>query len=157
MGEGQASVISLEEIFMLSKIENDFHGWLLGQASALRSRDYESLDWDRLAEELEAIGARERRELNERLKNLLLHLLKFKYQPAHMHRYRRWRSSVREQIEDILVYSPGIFGSRRDAVLAVAYGRARQKAADKSGLPLETFPLACPWPYEQIVDPDFFS
>jgi len=144
---------------MLSKIENDFHDWLLDQASALRSRDYESLDWDRLAEELEAMGARERRELNERLKNLLLHLLKFKYQSAQMHRHRSWRSSVREareQIEDILADSPGIFGGRRDAVLAVAYGRARQKAADESELPLDTFPPACPWPYEQIVDPDFF-
>jgi hypothetical protein len=61
-------------------IEDDFHGWLLDQAAALRARDYESLDWDHLAEELETMGARERRELNERLKNLLLHLLKFKYQ-----------------------------------------------------------------------------
>jgi Domain of unknown function DUF29 len=30
-------------------IETDFHGWLLDQATALRARDYESLDWDHLA------------------------------------------------------------------------------------------------------------
>jgi hypothetical protein len=102
---------------MLSKIDNDFHGWLLDRASALRSRDYESLDWDRLAEQLKAMRARERRELNERSKNLLLHLLKFKYQPAQMHRHRSWRSSVREvreQIEDILADSPGIFGGQQE-------------------------------------------
>jgi Domain of unknown function DUF29 len=49
-------------------IEEDFHGWLLGQAAALRAQDYEELDWDHLAEELEIMGARERRELNEHLK-----------------------------------------------------------------------------------------
>jgi hypothetical protein len=140
-------------------IEEDFHGWLLDQAAALRARDHESLDYDHLAEELEIMGARERRELNERLKNLLLHLLKFKYQPTQVHRHRSWRSSVREareQIEDILADSPGIYGGRRNEVLALAYARARQKAADQSGLPIETFPLVCPWPYEQVIDPDFF-
>ncbi|MBV8890933.1 MAG: DUF29 domain-containing protein [Acidobacteriaceae bacterium] len=140
-------------------IEEDFHGWLLDQAAALRARDYEALDWDRLAEEVELMGARERRELNERLKNLLWHLLKFKYQPTQIQRHRSWRSSVREareQIEDILADSPGIFGGRRDKVLAVAYTRARQKAADQSGQPLAIFPEECPWTYEQVVDEDFF-
>ena len=65
-------------------IETDFHGWLLDQAAALRARDYESLDWDNLAEELELMGARERRELRSELKILLLHLLKLKFQPSQL-------------------------------------------------------------------------
>jgi DNA-binding SARP family transcriptional activator len=119
---GPASVQSMV------KIDDDFHGWLLAQASALRQQHYSLLDWDHLADELEAMAARDRRELKERLKNLLLHLLKFKFQADELHRHNSWRSSVREaceQISDILEDSPGIFQGKRDAVLAIAYGRAR--------------------------------
>jgi hypothetical protein len=41
-------------------------------------------------------------------------------------------------------------------VLEEVYGRARRKASRESGLALETFPPACPWTYDQIIDPDFF-
>jgi type II secretory pathway component PulM len=85
-------------------METDFHGWLLDQAAALRARDYESLDWDHLAEELELMGARERRELKSELKILLLHLLKLRFQPGQLHRHHSWRNSIveaREQLADI--------------------------------------------------------
>ena len=85
-------------------IDTDFHGWLLDQAAALRARDHEALDWDHLAEELELMGARERRELRSELKILLLHLLKLKFQPGQLHRHHSWRNSIveaREQIADI--------------------------------------------------------
>jgi hypothetical protein len=140
-------------------IETDFHGWLLDQAAALRARDYESLDWDHLAEELELMGARERRELRSELKILLLHLLKLRFQPVQLHRHHSWRNSIveaREQIADIIKDSPGIFQGKRDEVLGDVYVRARDKAARESRLPLNTFPDACPWMYEQVIDPDFF-
>jgi len=140
-------------------IETDFHGWLLDQAAALRARDYESLDWDHLAEELELMGARERRELRSELKILLLHLLKLKFQPDQLHRHHSWRNSIveaREQISDITKDSPGIFQGKRDEVLADVYVRARDKAARETRLPLGTFPEACPWTYAQVIDPEFF-
>jgi hypothetical protein len=139
-------------------LKTDFHGWLLDQAAALRARDYESLDWDHLAEELELMGARERRELKSELKILLLHLLKLKFQPGELHRHS-WRNSIveaREQITDITKDSPGIFQGKRDEVLAEVYVRARDKAARESRLPPSTFPETCPWTYDQIIDPDFF-
>jgi len=141
------------------KIDDDFHGWLLAQAAALRQQHHFLLDWQHLAEELEAMAARDRRELKERLKNLLLHLLKLKFQPGELHRHHSWRSSVREareQISDILEDSPGIFQGKRDAVLASAYSRARDKAADDSGLAIDLFPVECPWSFDQIMQHDFF-
>jgi len=141
-------------------METDFHGWLLDQAAALRARDYESLDWDHLAEELELMGACERRELSSELKILLLHLLKLKFQPGQIHRHHSWRNSIveaREQIADITKDSPGIFQGKCDDVLAEVYVRARDKAARESRLPPGTFPETCPWTYDQIIiDPDFF-
>lgn len=43
--------------------ELDFYAWLNRQAQVLRSRESESLDWDHLAEEIEAMAAGEKREL----------------------------------------------------------------------------------------------
>lgn len=56
--------------------ELDFYAWLNQQAQVLRSRESESLDWDHLAEEIEAMAAGEKRELTSHLKTLLVHLLK---------------------------------------------------------------------------------
>jgi hypothetical protein len=79
---------------ILLDLKTDFHGWLLEHAAALRARDYESLDWYHLAEELELMGAPERRELRSELKTLLLHLLKLKFQPGQLHRHHSWRNSI---------------------------------------------------------------
>jgi hypothetical protein len=40
--------------------------------------------------------------------------------------------------------------------LATAYRHAREDAADETGLPLATFPEACPWPLAQVLDEDFW-
>lgn len=113
-------------------IDNDFHGWLLDQAAALRARDYESLDWDHLAEELELMGARERRELKDRLITLQEHLLKLKFEPTEVHRHNSWRNTIeetRERIGDILQDSPGIFQGKPEQMLAETYERSRKAAA----------------------------
>jgi Domain of unknown function DUF29 len=140
-------------------IEDDFHGWLIDQAAALRARDYESLDWDHLAEELEIMAAQERRQMKERLITLQEHLLKLKFEPAEVQRHNSWRNTIeetRERIADIIEDSPGVFRGERDEVLAETYGRARKAAVRSSGLPLSTFPEECPWTYEQMMDEEFF-
>jgi uncharacterized protein DUF29 len=94
------------------KIQHDFHAWLLDQAAALRARDYEALDWDHLADELESMAVGERREMKNRLITLLMHLLKLKFQPEEVWRHNSWRSSIieaRRQIRNILEDSPGAF------------------------------------------------
>jgi hypothetical protein len=80
-------------------INEDFHGWLLDQAAVLRTRDFEALDCEHLAEELELMAARERREMQSELKNLLLHLLKLKFEPGEVHRYNSWCNSIEEGVD----------------------------------------------------------
>ncbi len=61
--------------------ERDYYSWALEQAQALRARRTEALDWENLAEEVEGLGRGEVRELESRLEVLLVHLLKWRYQP----------------------------------------------------------------------------
>jgi len=63
-----------------SHYEQDFFAWSQEQAKLLRARRYSELDSDHLLEELESMGARERRELVNRLKILLAHLLRWQFQ-----------------------------------------------------------------------------
>ena len=82
--------------------ELDFYAWLNRQAQALRSHDSEFLDWDHLAEEIEAMGASQKRELTSHLKTLLTHLLKWNWEPDK--RSLSWKNSVenaRDELSDL--------------------------------------------------------
>ncbi len=142
------------------RIEDDFHGWLLDQASALREQRHSALDLEHLAEELEAMAARERRELKNQLKRLLIHLLKLKAQPDARNRHHSWITSVRnarEALQDLLADSPGIFAGERDQVLTECYSRAVRQAADEAHLPESDFPPVCPWTFDKIMEDEFFA
>jgi hypothetical protein len=68
------------------------------------------------------------------------------YQPDH--RGASWRTSIsnaRAEIADRLEDQPSI-GPLVPFLLASAYPRARRLAATETGLPVATFPDACPWP-----------
>ena len=65
--------------------EQDFYAWLLDQADVLRAYRPSFLDWAGVAEELEAMGASEKRELKSRLIMLTAHLLKWRYARAHFY------------------------------------------------------------------------
>jgi Domain of unknown function DUF29 len=133
--------------------ESDLYEWTKEQADALRRRAPNALDWDNLAEEIEALGTSQRGEIRSRLKVLLVHLLKWKYQPE----WRRgsWRGSIREagdQIDDVLDDNPSLRTYPADC-LPKAYARARLKTLDQTGL--LSLPEACPCTIDEILDGDF--
>ena len=85
--------------------ETDFHAWALQNASMLRQGRLDELDIEHIAEELEGMSASERRELLNRLQVLLLHLLKYQYQPER--RGKSWLLTISHQrtaIERLLDY-----------------------------------------------------
>ena len=133
--------------------ESDLYEWTKEQADALRRRASNSLDWDNLAEEIESLGTSQRSEIRSRLKVLLVRLLKWKYQPEW--RCGSWRGSIREardQIDDVLEDNPSLRDYPAEC-LPKAYGRARMKALDESGL--LHFPEACPWTIDEILSGEF--
>jgi hypothetical protein len=133
----------------------DFYAWTQAQAKALRAKDWNALDLEHLAEEIESLGASDRRAIRSHLRILLMHRLKWTYQPDK--RSESWKSSMytaRIFIEETVQDSPSLRGFLPEA-LAWAYVRARQDAADETGLPLTTFPETCPWSLDQLQEPVF--
>ncbi len=72
--------------------QQDFYLWTESTANLLREAKFSQLDLVNLIEEVESMGRSEKRELKSRLIILLMHLLKWKYQPAK--RSHSWRSTI---------------------------------------------------------------
>src|SRR5712692_2353470 len=134
-GDGNLGICDVGERSV--RIDEDFYSWLLDQAGALRDKRVLSLDWDHLAEELEAMAAVERRELLSRLTTLYEHMLKWQYEPQELQRRSRgWRLTItrsRTEIRRLLDYSPGL-KSRLEEFAAAAYTDARRQAGEAMGL-----------------------
>jgi Domain of unknown function DUF29 len=146
------------------KIDDDFHGWLLDQASALRRQKIGSLDWKHLAEELEAMAAAERRELLRRLTTLFAHMLKIQYQAQELQRRgRSWRLTVlrsRTEIRRLLDQSPGLKGQLK-SFADEAYRDARRHAGEEMNLARHEWerrlPAELPWSVDQALDFEFMT
>lgn len=139
-----------------SLYESDFYAWANEQAALLRAGKLSAADIGNIAEEIESMGRSEKRELVNRLAVLLLHLLKWRYQPKR--RGSSWEATIRTQrlqLRDHLADSPSL-KARLDEAIASAYERAIIVAADETGLAEDTFPTACPWPFERLMDADFW-
>ena len=87
----------------------DFHAWATESAALIRQGNFAELDFNHIAEELESMGASERRELQNRLQILLMHLLKHHFQPER--RGKSWKLTIihqRTAIERLLKQSPSL-------------------------------------------------
>lgn len=141
---------------MTSLYEQDFHAWSNEQAALLRAGRLSEADIPNIIEEIESMGRGERRELVNRLVILLLHLLKWRYQPAL--RGNSWRLSIKEQrirLASHLADNPSL-KSKLDEALAQAYRLAAIEAERETGLSESSFPKVCPFSFEQLMDDSFW-
>jgi hypothetical protein len=75
-----------------SLYDTDYVAWLSEQVAHLRAGRLHELDVGNVAEELESLAKQERRQIENRLEVLILHLLKWDHQPGQ--RSNQWRSTV---------------------------------------------------------------
>jgi hypothetical protein len=140
----------------LTPYEVDYAQWCAEQGALLREGRLSDLDRENLAEEIESLGRSERGEIENRLNVLLVHLLKWKFQPEG--RSGSWKATVLEQrgrLKRRLTDSPSL-KRYPEEILAEEYEIARLKASGETGLSEEVFPSNCPFRIAEILDPSFF-
>ena len=74
----------------------DFYAWCLTTAQLVRTGQWEEIDAEALAEELESLGKSQKRELESRLEGLVMHLLKWAHQPWRRRESHSWYDTIRE-------------------------------------------------------------
>lgn len=136
--------------------DKDFYAWSLQSADLLRQRKFSELDIEHIAEEIESMGNRDKRELINRLAVLVAHLLKWQYQPSR--RSKSWKLTVKEQriqVLQLLEESPSL---KHEITLKfnAAYEQAIVMAEIETGLEESIFPKECPFLLDQCLDHNFF-
>jgi Domain of unknown function DUF29 len=136
--------------------EQDFYLWTQEQIALLREGKWHELDREHLIEEMADLGQSARKELRSYLEGLVLHLLKWRYQPDYQ--TRSWRDSIvenRARVPDCLTESPSL-RPQLPILLQECYPHAQRQAARQTRLPLTIFPETCPWTVEQVLDAAFW-
>lgn len=135
--------------------ETDFYTWTIEQAAALRDGRLSELDIANLVEEIEDLGREVFSKLRSSFRVILLHMLKWDYQPER--RSRSWTLSIlnhRLDIADVIEENPSLRRRQAEAI-EKAYRRARIEAADETGLRIPTFPDACPYSLDEVLNRPF--
>jgi hypothetical protein len=135
--------------------ENDFYAWALEIAQLIKDKQFDKIDVEHLAEEVESMGAVTRNALESHLIELMLHLLKWQFQPKR--KGSSWQKSIGKQrigIDKVLKQNPSLkyqYQQRIDE----CYVYAKRYAAVETKLPISTFPETCPYSVEQLFDFEF--
>jgi hypothetical protein len=120
-----------------------------------------------LAEELEGLARSEKRELENRLEELLMHLLKWQYQPQKRQEGHSWLDSVRKQRGALarLLRDHHALRTQVPELLDEIYPGARAGAIEemedrgplrRHEIARHPLPLPCPWTDAQVLDDDFW-
>ena len=136
--------------------ERDFYSWLMEQARFVREGRWSAVDRDNLAEEIESLGKSFANELRSRYGTLVMHLLKWQFQPDQ--RSNSWMGTVRREriaIAKHLRDNPGL-KPRREELLADSYDVAVQGAVAETNLAPDRFPTTCPYTLDEVMDPEFW-
>ncbi len=138
-----------------SRYEDDFVRWCFDQAELLRRNRLTALDAPNLIEELESMGNEQRHALRSSYRLIMMHLLKWQFQPEK--RTRSWRVTItreRVNVSDREKDSKTL-RDQADALVTDAYRGAVLRAADETGLARDVFPTDCPYALDQLRDPDW--
>jgi Domain of unknown function DUF29 len=145
----------------VSLYDSDFFEWTQNAAEDLRRRRVTEADIEHIAEEIEDLGKRDRRETRSRMTVLLVHLLKWAAQPA-CRKGGTWLATINEQrgeIEGVLEQSPSL---RNDLIqqLPAIFRKAASRAARETNLPLSVFLTPDRLPgvtdLDRLLSEDFF-
>lgn len=132
----------------------DFYTWAKHQANMIRLGCWGEVDIENVVEELESMGKQQKHNLISFLKQLIMHLLKWKYQKEK--RSNSWINTIenqRQEIEYLMEESPSLKSSY-DECVQKAYKFAVKMASAKTGLNKRIFPEQNP--FERLLEENYF-
>jgi hypothetical protein len=144
--------------------DRNYTEWAKRNAELLQARRFSEVDIEHLIDELGDMSKSDQRELENRLRVLLSHLLKWQYQSRKLEERwkefdgKSWRNTIihqRTQIHANFDLHPSVRRLLGETITA-AYPVAARLAAKETGLPASTFPKTCPYSEQQILDDDFY-
>jgi hypothetical protein len=142
----------------MANYNGDIIAWANEQARLLRAGQFDALDIEHIADEIEDVGKSEKSEFESRMAVLLAHLLKWQYQPER--RGASWQKTIKEQRKGLtrrLTKTPSLKADLRDIDWwSEVWTDALDIATRETGRWYEAFPDACPWSFDQIMNPEFW-
>lgn len=141
---------------MSVRYEEDFYGWAMANALLLKEGKINQADLEHISEELETLGRSERREFISRLSQVIMHLLKWQFQPNLQS--KSWQVTLREQrrrVRRVLKENPSLQAKVEECMLE-AYEDALDDAIKETGLDEKIFPNNCPYTFEVCLNDSFF-
>jgi hypothetical protein len=135
--------------------DSDFFEWTQHSAELIRQGRLNEADLEHIAEEIEDMGKRDRREVRSRLIVLIAHLLKWQLQPER--RTPSWRGTIieqRQQLDLVFQDSPSLV-DLAEHELPLIYTRAARRALAETGLASDRLPPECPYSETEILDSRF--
>jgi Domain of unknown function DUF29 len=133
-----------------AEYEIDILAWTEQQAALLRQRSANALDWDNIAEEIEAVGRHELRTCKSLLRQAMRHMLKAQAWPD-----ARDASTWRADAEDFREQAAETFtpSMRQKIDLAALYARERARLPTENDGQAPTCSVAetCPWSLDQLL------
>ena len=133
--------------------ETDVVAWANEQAEHIRAGHFNQLDLTHIAEEIEDVGKSEQRELASRMAVLLMHLLKFQYQPDK--RTNSWTTTIktpRRLLVRRLQKTPSLSPMLTDPEwIDEMWVDATAAAEKETGIDIGAFPEICPWVMADVL------
>ena len=139
-----------------SQYSKDFYAWALNSAKLLRQGKFKEIDVEHIAEEMESMGGREKRELEHRLEILIMHLLKWQVQIYS--RSNSWKATIKEQrrrIKRVLKENPSL-KPKLPGEFSYAYETAIIMASAETNIPEKDFPKNPSFDLEDCLSDKFF-
>ncbi len=140
---------------MGTNYETDVVAWANEQAALLRSGQFSAIDIENIAEEILDVGKSEQRELESRMAVLLVHFLKWQFQPER--RGSSWETTIQGQRNSIkrrIQKTPSLKASLADADWWCDAWIDGLVLAERETL-LNDLPKTCPWSVEEILSEDW--
>lgn len=137
--------------------EQDYILWLQETYRLLERHQIDQLDLEHLKEEILGLGNEQRRKVDSYLRQLLIHLLLYRYWQTEKDRCAKgWQNEIdnfRFELE-LLLRSKTLYNYFLQEI-EVIYLKARRQAIKTSELASNLFPQSCPFSADELLDPDF--